>query len=75
MAMSFARHPTSRLRTAGGIQTARGRAWLEAGAVPAVAAAAAAPAALPAAAAGGEQGRFGWGVGRGVAAGAAWTRR
>ena len=71
--MSFARHPTSRLRTAGGIQTARGRAWLEAGAVPAVAAAA--PAALPAAAAGGEQGRFGWGVGRGVAAGAAWTRR
>jgi hypothetical protein len=64
MAMSFARHPTSRLRTAGGIQTARGRAWLEAGAVPAVAAAA-----------GGEQGRFGWGVGRGVAAGAAWTRR
>ena len=74
--MSFARHPTSRLRTVGGIQTARGMAWLEAGAVPAVAtAAAAAPAALPAAAAGGEQGRFSRGVGRGVAAGAAWTRR
>jgi len=72
--MSFARHPTSRLRTVGGIQTARGRAWLEAGAVPAVAAAAA-PAALPAAAAEGEQGRFSRGVGRGVAAGAVWTRR
>ena len=72
--MRFARHPTSRLRTMGGIQTARGRAWLE-GAVPAVAAAAAALAALPAAAAGGKQGRFSRGVGRGVAAGAAWTRR